>query len=432
MFAQLTKKIWPLLILASFMVAARVAARANTPALPTPLTPMWQTPAPGEHLSTTTPQGADGPVIAMAPDGSEMMVVYNAWISGASDRAPYYTVYDGHSWSPPAPIPNSAGNDSAQLSLAYSNDHVAHLLWGELTVGLNYMRHENGNWEALDLIAPTTQRLFGTSISATGNQTLDAVWAAIPDGKQNYNVYHARSTDGGDTWSLPAAIAETVPYSQAPKVAHDANGNPHVVWQEGTAGGVEIRYARGLPWSQPLVVSPPTIRDASRPALAIVANTLHLAFAESITADDGTGQWAHYSRCSANCTLPTNWSAPESVTGQPVGVKESDTFIPDIASHNGCTYLFYHGYIEAVSSNEAVWNVNSCDGWSAGSRDQVTGFDMRGVHPRVVMFGDDIHLVYEWVSGDDHQVYWMHGILPEGAGGASGVFLPIVHRPLGV
>lgn len=442
------QKISLLLLLMSALLAAGRTAAEGASFEPAPLAPQWQTALPGIHLSTNSPDpGADGPIIAISPDGAKMMTVFNRRNTSISNRDPYSAVYDfnSQSWSPPTPVIISANSDSAQASLTYDANNVAHLIWeepgpGNTTGGLAYMRNNGSGWTALKFIAPATSRFFGTAISATGSQTLDAVWAASPDPGHNPNIYHSRSTNGGNTWSNPQPIAETVPTSLAPKIVHDSNGNAHVVWQESTAtAGFEVRYTRGLPWTEPIALPTGAIDNAGRPALAIAGNTLHLAFTHSLTVDNvNFDQWAYYTRCSNNCTQPGNWSAPLNASGQPVRVNESAPFdlIPTIASHEGCTYIFFHGYIEGFSNHEVIWNVNSCDGWSGGGRDQVTGFDTRSIYPRVALHGDDIHLVYEWVSGANHQIYYMKGILTDtpgpgpGPGGSDGdVYLPFVSKP---
>ena len=416
-------------VIAAWRAQAPDVSAAEIPAL----APQWQSPPPGLRLSTNAaypPQGADGPAIARAPSGPTIMAVYSHRVTSIVDRDPYYTIFNGQSWSTPAAVRVTPGTDSGQLALTYGAGNAAHLVWDEPGNGLVYMRHDGSGWGGFKTIAATTLPVFGADISAYGNNIIDVVWAAKPGPSPNPNVYHSRSTDGGNTWSSPAPIIETAPTSQAPKIAHDANGVAHVVWQERTAMlRSETRYVRGLPWSQPIVISSSQIESDRRPALAIAASTVHVAFARSLGVDSSNSdQWAYYTQCSSNCTAPQSWSLPMNASGQPVRVNESAPFdlIPEIASHDGCAYIFYHGYVQNVSSNEVIWNVNSCDGWSGGGRDQVTGFDMRGIYPRVVMVGNAIRLVYEWVDGNNHQIYTMHGILP--AGPAGGIFLPAVAR----
>lgn len=422
-------------LLTLLAIAGHTAAQEDNGIQIPPLAPTWPTPPPGMLLSTGAPNGADGAIAAKEPDGSRLMVVYNHRVTGPTNRDPYYTLFDGENWSTPAPVVTTPGTDSAHLALAYDSNNVAHLIWEEPNDGLYHKRYANGSWSASHLIAPTSLRLFGVSISALSPQVIDVAWAARASQFQNPDVYHSRSTNGGNSWSEAEVVAQSPATSRSPQLVHDANGNVHLVWQERTAtGGDEIRYARGLPWTKPVVVSPDTLEKARRPSLVASGNALYMAFTNSTDVDaENADQWAYFTACNGNCTSPSSWSTPENVSGQPVRVNESAPFdlIADIAHYEGCTYIFYHGFIPAVSSNEVIWNVNSCDGWSAGGRDQVTGFDMRGIYPQVVVDGDDIHLVYEWVDGSDHQIYYMHGLLPQGPapGEPGNPHLPFVARP---
>ncbi len=416
------------------VIAGYTAAQDNGILIP-PLAPTWQTQPPGQLLSTGAPHGADGAIAAKAPNSSEIMVVYNHRVTGPSNRDPYYTLFNGQNWSTPAPVVTSAGTDSAQLALAYDNNNVAHLIWEEPNDGLYHIAYKNGSWGASRLIASESMRLFGTSISALSPQVIDVAWATRTSLTENPNIYHSRSTDGGDTWSTPVPVTQSQATSRSPQIVHDASGNLHLVWQERTAGGGdEIRYAGGLPWTQPAVVSPANHEQARRPSLTPWGSSIYMAYTNSQDVDtENADQWAYFRRCPGNCTSPSSWSTPINVSGQPVRVNESAPFdlIANVSRHEGCTYIFYHGFIQAVSSNEVIWNVNSCDAWSAGGRDQVTGFDMRGIYPQVVIDGDDIHLVYEWVEGSEHQIYTMHGTLPEGhvPGGEGDVYLPFQAKP---
>ncbi len=423
-------------LLSLLVLLAHTTAQGNDVDRPL-LAPQWHTSPPGQRLSTGAP-GADGPVMAISPDGSKIMVAYNYRVTGPTNRDPYTVEFDGQAWSAPIPVVISAGSDSAQVALTYDANNVAHLVWEEPGYGLGYMRYNGSEWVDFSFVAELTERIIGASISATGSQTLDVVYSARPGATQNPNIYHSRSTNGGASWSTPVAIAQTAPTSQAPKIAHDAGGRPHVVWQETTAApGFAVHYTRGLPWSTPITISP-GIQNARRPALAIAGNTVHVAFTNSVSINNNDfDQWATYTRCSNNCSAPASWSAPLNASGQPVRVNTSapSDLIASIVHHQACTYIFFHGYIPNVTTNEVVWNVNSCDGWAAGGRSQVTGHDMRGIYPQAVMRGDTIHLVYEWVQGANRQIYTMRGAINEGGGGSpgpagpDGVYLPFIARP---
>lgn len=429
------KRILTFAALLSLLIVAGYAAAQDSGIPIPPLAPTWQTQPPGQLLSTGAPNGADGAVSALAPNSGEILVVYNHRVTGPTNRDPYYTRFNGQNWSTAAPVTSTPGTDSAQLALTYDDNNVAHLIWEEPNDGLYYKRYANGSWSASRLIASASLRLFGTSISARNPQVIDVAWATRAGPTENPNIYHSRSTNGGNNWSTPVPVTQSPATSRSPQIVHDASGNLHLVWQERTAaGGDEIRYAAGLPWTQPAVVSPPNLDKARRPALTAWGNSIYLAFTNSLdVGPDSADQWAYFTRCAGKCNEPARWSTPQNVSGQPVRVNESAPFdlIAEIARHEGCTYIFYHGFVQAVTSNEVIWNVNSCDGWSAGGRDQVTGFNMRGIYPQVVVDGDNIHLVYEWVEGSQHQIHYMHGMLPAGhvPGGEGDIYLPFQAKP---
>jgi hypothetical protein len=395
--------------------------------------PQWLSSPPGQLLSTNSPAGADNASVAYSPDGSQMMVVYSYRVTGPGDRDPYYRIFDGQNWTPPASIASTAGTDSAQLAVTYDAQNNAHVVWEEPEVGLLYRRYNGSNWSPPQLIISTTLRIFGTSITASGGQRVDVVWGSRPSEISNPNIYHARSTNGGNSWSDPEPVAVTNPPSRSPKVIGENSGRLHLVWQERTLDGHEILYAQGPNWTTPVAITPPSVPDATQPSIVRSGGTLHVAFAryEAVNAQT-SNQWAYYTGCQNNCTNAGSWSNAINISGQAVRVNESAPFnlISDIVSHGNCVYVFFHGYIPAVSSNEVIWDVNSCDGWSSGGRDQVTGFGMRGIYPRVVVHDNTIRVVYEWVEGSQHQIYTIEGLFttdPGNGGPSSGlVYLPMI------
>lgn len=390
--------------------------------------PIWHTAPPGQRLSNNSSVGADSASVAYSPDGSRLMVVYSNRVSGTNDRDPYFRVFNGQNWTSPAPVHISAGTDSAQLAVTYDSQNRAHLIWEEPDQGLVYSRYNGNNWTTPKVIAPTDLRIFGTSITASGNQRIDVVWGGRSSLASNPNIYHARSTDGGNSWSSPAPIAQTNPQSRAPKVISESSGKLHVVWQERTLEGHEILYSTGPNWTTPVAISPPSIPNANQPSIIRAGDNIHVVFARFDKLDEETtNQWAYHTSCKNNCTNANSWSNPNNISGQAVRVNESAPFdlISDLVAHSGCLYVFFHGYIPSVSNNEVIWNVNSCDGWSSGERDQVTGFNMRGIYPKAVVRGNTVRVIYEWIEGPQHQIYMMQGeLVPSQGGGTPGPGTP--------
>lgn len=425
----------PLLLLA---VAAWTAGHVYSAPAPSPAAPaeapQWDQVPPGVHLSENAINGADISALATSPDGSEALVLYGR-LSGPNERDLYYTHDDGSGWSNPNPIVLTPGTDTGQPSLVYDDDGLAHAIWEEIDQALFYASFDGVNWNPT-LIVTTTLPLFGTSLAVRGDGSIHAVWGNRPDIISSPNIYYAASTDDGATWTTPVPVADTEPTSLSPRLVVDAQDRLHVVWQEGTVtGGSEIAYSRftGSGWTAPTTISPPWMTDAKVPAIAADGNDLHVSFTEAreSPSDPNTVlQWAYYTGCSSNCTSSGNWSSAENASVQAVQVNETAPFdlVSDLIVDESCVYVFFHGYIESVSNNEVIWDVNSCDGWGNQGRDQVTGFNMRAIFPDVETRDGILHLIYQRVQGDERQVYYMSARLRSEPGPPGPVLLPAIFK----
>jgi hypothetical protein len=77
-----------------------------------------------------------------------------------------------------------------------------------------------------------------TSLTEAGDGALHLAWvcSSLPGGIGPLAIYHSRSEDGGATWSEPARILER--RAAWSRIAADAEGNLHIVWQEHVTGRV--------------------------------------------------------------------------------------------------------------------------------------------------------------------------------------------------
>jgi hypothetical protein len=95
------------------------------------------------------------------------------------------------------------------------------------------------------------------SITVDKDQAVDAVWNGIKDSEREgkADVYFARSSDGGKTFSPARAIFSSSCKSSGPSIAAGFDGGIHIVWCEVSATSAEklIFYSRsndnGLTWS---------------------------------------------------------------------------------------------------------------------------------------------------------------------------------------
>lgn len=381
--------------------------------------PHWSTPA---LISQNSPFGAKTPVVRGAPNGNTVMVVYIKQNSADSnDTDPYYrrSPDNGKSW-PQAPqrIHNSAA-ESLQVDFAYTANGVAHAVWIE---GTDVVYAREGAW-ANNQINQTLSQNPGSefaasnpNIVASGNNRLDVIWAEITTA--NPNIYHARSNDGGNTWPIQGPVAETPPSSLVPSLAVGAGGVLHAVWEEHEdplkpdAG--TVYYARGtqsggnISWNRVKISDVSGSNDAREPKIVVSGNIIHVAYTDFETQNK---QWVHHIQCSSQCLNQNNWqSAGNPVSGQVVGVNPASPFnvLSDMLHYQGCTYVYFHGTSnEFAEDNEVIWGINSCDGWSASARDQVTNPQTQSIYPSLTSQSNWwVYLAYG--AGDtEHQIYFL-------------------------
>lgn len=366
----------------------------------------WETPV---HLSP----GADGaflPVLRAAPNG-RLMVAFNR-IRTQNTQNPYFTASgnNGLSWSTPAQIRKSP-SDLRQVTLAFDNSSTAHAVWRSPS-GLEHAAEPD--WpDAANTVLNTTDVVLDPELDIGPDGVLHLVWAQGAPGDP-HNIYHAYSTNDGQTWSTPTALATTTEHSSVPVVAVDDSNNVHAVWEQWIVDldvegylRYEIYYKKGTKsgssysWNAtPTVVSAPLLK-AQRPDLLADGNELHVTFSRQAS---NVEQYPFYTRFRPG----PGWSVPQEVSdGKPLSVNTNSPFylISTMDACGGNLYVSYHG-AEETNAKEQIWGSTSANAWSY--TDVVTESGLRSINPSMVCAGATLHVVYERVliALENHQIYY--------------------------
>ncbi|MEW5987035.1 MAG: hypothetical protein AB1791_10415 [Chloroflexota bacterium] len=403
------------------------AARPPAPTLP----PDWETDPPGLLISVGADNGAKGPTVQHAPDGMEVLIAFVQEGNTDFDRDPTYSrsADGGLTWSAPAPIYQSPGVDSIQVTAAYDTAAgLAHAAWVE-NMALLYASETNWPNAAVPISSPNPPGVSDPVLIASAAGYLNLVWAE--DEGSNPDIRFARSLDGGATWPILETVAATTASSLTPDVAVDDQGLIHVVWQESVPPHMtNILYSQGaaaglnVAWSAPVAITG-DLSEVRQPRILAVGNELHVTYT---TFAEGAQQWIHHVVCATQCSDPTNWQdVGNPISGQAMGANASDPYevTSSLAYANDCLYVYFHGTEpnSAYPDNEVISGVNSCDGWSANGRDRVTEPQTRAIFPSIAILADRLLLTYEWVNGGDHQIYLMRADLPPDY-----LYLPVIVR----
>jgi hypothetical protein len=405
-------KIRILLLLGSFVFLsfasyALVVAKPEEPAEPA-AAPAWENVI---NISTGD-SGARLPSVAGAANGKDVIVAYVSQRSAtAGDTDPYYRVSSNNGAtfpSNPAAINTNAATETIDVAVAYDANSRAHALWIEENADndreLRYARENN--WPSSSTLRASVTNpgvIFTPRIVTSGSNTVDIVWAEganiIAD------IYHARSTNGGSSWTISGVITDTADLSQFPDLAVGSNGTIHVVWSEGLLTS-KVNYVQGtvsggsVSWSSAIQISNQSgATNALEPSIFVKGSVVQVSYTDRLGEDS---QFVHYLRCANNCTNVNNWvSSGNPVSGQAVGANVGDPF--DVSSTlvqvGGCSYVYFHGV--RTGSNEQILGVDSCGRWASSARDQVTATNIRALNPDLAVQNNWwIYLVYENKSNE--------------------------------
>ncbi len=130
----------------------------------------------------------------------------------------------------------------------------------------------------------------GPAMAISPDNQIHLAWADKRTG--TWDVYYARSTDGGASFSTPIAVVTDAKAAARghPALAMSPDGQVHITWEDQRSGDWDICYARsddGETFSSPVQVNDDaTDTDQARPALAVGRDgSVHVAWQDSRSGD---------------------------------------------------------------------------------------------------------------------------------------------------
>ena len=386
--------------------------------------------------STNSSEGTRLSQIAVAPNGTRLMVVFNHQESGAAnDNDPYY-VFSGNngvSWSTPNPVFTSVGVNSIQPSISFDNLNKAHAVWVENEKTLLYAQEDNWPVTSTSIdsnVGGTVEEVDSPKMVASSSSILDVVWiernATVGFGSPD--IYHARSVNGGTNWNSSGIKLLSVVASRAPDMLVEGS-TIHIVWQEEiSTNDWEIKYVTstdgGLNWSFPFITISDTGngRSAERPSIVRKNGVLEVIYSEK---DIGTAaefladQTIRHVTCAASCTLPASWTDSITASSFDVGANthNSEVIISGMTTLNDCTIVSYHGTKDGLpDNNEIIFNTTSCESNNWTVVQEVTASSNRSLRPALATQGNFVYMVFTQAGNpptSEDQIKFIRGELEE-------------------
>ena len=263
---------------------ALLYARRDTPAEPAPGRETWTQPS-------RVIESSQGRILnpAMIAVGDALHAVWSGGQNGEVfySRAFARDAYSASGWSQPAllPAPAQIGSWPHIAADADGTLHVVYAIPLNEQRGIYHTRSDDGGetWspshQVFDAAAAEWVVADYPRLAMDEQGTLHAVWvrSPLPGSGPPEGIFHARSDDGGDTWSEPERIGLGA-YAR-PQLAASSNGEVHVVWNEVTDPYTcwhTWSVDSGQTWTRPERVA--GFRDLSAPTslMADGAGTLYL------------------------------------------------------------------------------------------------------------------------------------------------------------
>ena len=241
---------------------------------------IFYTRRPAEGSAWTLPEllsnsGVEARAPAIAADG---LTLHVAWLDyRAGNWSLYYrrrTTSEG--WTPARRVLTSVVEQldpfrqPAMLwepGMAVADGWAVGVIPGYFNWVASFAQTQSNPTGRIALISDQADNGQGVSVAARGTNVYTA-WTQFVDGY--WEVFFARSGDGGQTWSTPRQISRTGGNSLRPAVLATESAL-HLVWADDTVGQFRILYTRsisgGLIWTPPV---PLTSGPGWYPALAAV------------------------------------------------------------------------------------------------------------------------------------------------------------------
>jgi hypothetical protein len=240
--------------------------------------------------------------------------------------------------------------------------------------GLTFSEPEN--------ISETTGNSFGPKVICEGNNVY-VVWEEGPPGVGR-DIFFARSTDGGLTFSEPENISETTGASSNPQISSEGS-NVYVVWEDTTITDSDIFFARstdsGLTFIQPENISE-TTQTSSIPQISSEDNNVYVVWQE------GTPSNSFEIFFARSTDGGLTFSEPENIS-ESTGL----SFDPQISSEGNNVYVVWQDF---TPGNSDTFFARSTDGGLTFS-DPENISENTGVTfgPQITSEGNNVYVVWE-------------------------------------
>jgi hypothetical protein len=344
------------------------------------------------------------PDIASDADGN-LSIVFESYENGSKIPDIYYkrSADNGLTWSDAKNISHAPGI-SSHPSVATEKDGTIDVVWSDTTSSaahpdIYFARSKDSGktWTLPKDISNTAGESTEPALATGPDNSVHVVWCDTRKGEENKEIYYCSSSDGGENWSAPSDISNTVGVSSIPTVTVNEEGQVHCAWVDNTSGEKrpDIYYARKMhgAWSKPIDVCS-TARNSAHPAIACGKSTVYICWSDNSEQQKAADIWLACSDPELQFKKPVNISSTIGVSSEPDMAVDSSGRV-------------------AVVWQDSSPGVEKPDIYARFSLDQAKTFsnvfdiaNTTGIslHPDVTIAGNSLFVVWEELDGTELQL----------------------------
>ncbi len=248
------------------------------------------------HIETVF-SGAAYDQFEMAADEDGLHVLLVEFTEDDEDeyKQLYYTFSDdnGASFTEPSPVGEHELVEEIRILVAGGEIYVGATQQGEEDSVHYFFRSDDGGktWTQSVPVESAPVRNPHYSIA---DGTLYLVYAGSIFSPE---IQFVRSDDSGATWSAPVGVSSGAGvHSQLPRLAIDGDGALHAIWEDDREGHYQVYHARsvdgGATWSSGQRLN--TTEYGARPRLRVVGDTLHAVWCQYHGDSGWPSTWSNF------------------------------------------------------------------------------------------------------------------------------------------
>ena len=334
-----------------------------------------------------------------AVSGNDVYVAWQAKTTGKYQIIFAKSTDGGATFSTPANISNNSGDSSYPKIIASGNN--IYVTWS-FTV-------TNKDYDVLFTKSTDGGATFSTPANISNNSGDSGLPQMVVSGNNvyvtwennglgNFEVFVAKSTDNGDTFTFPVNVSNDDAPSGAPQITASGK-NVYVSWMDKTSGNYDVFVAKssnaGSTFGTPINVSK-TTKDSGYQQMTSSGNNIYVVWTETISDKNYDVFFAKSTDGGSNFDTPVNISNNVGPSGWAVVTATNNVYV---------------AWEDSTAGNYDMFIAKSTDGGSTfGAPVNISNTTEESAFVQMIATNDGVYLAWHDGTPNQHEVLFAKSI----------------------